>query len=129
MTTQGIQEWKVPVNGRYTIDAYGGGTSTGGIIPESFRDSTNGGSSGAGVDGNGTIIQSQAGQKEALSFVNGSTDSYSINGPLGFGGGGYIGGTSGPGDIGGQGGTSYILSSATNILKLQEEMMHINMVV
>ena len=98
-----------------------------------IANSSNGGGSGAGVDGDGNIANSTLlnGTVNAKGFANGSVGGYNTSytigiggfggggnggGDPGGGGGGYIGGACGPNDKGGQGGTSYILSSATNTI-------------
>ena len=91
----------------------------------------NGSGSGGGVSGDGFLQNPQAGTQTAKCFGNASMGGYSTvysigvggfggggngGGNPGGGGGGFRGGDTGIDNIGGQGGTSYILASATNTL-------------
>ncbi len=107
--------WSVSVIG----DSDAGGAVLGG----------NGSGSGGGVSGDGFLQSPQPGTQPAKSFGNGSMGGYNTTYPIGYGGfggggngggqpggggGGFRGGDTGFNNIGGQGGTSYILASATN---------------
>jgi hypothetical protein len=107
--------WSVSVIG----DSDTGGAALGG----------NGSGSGGGISSDGFLQSPQPGTITAKCFGNASMGGYNTNNPIGVGGfggggngggnpggggGGFRGGDTGSGDRGGQGGTSYILASATN---------------